>query len=171
MLIVLNLNLSDLLTVFLSPQDQRCWYMFVLGINVGLTEKREVYRGVFLGECLTKIKKERAIDCMINTTEGDVVIDRFSANILPFESKKLNSIILPVKKRNRLAALQKTLSSTHLNCEEKEALEELLVDFNDIFLLPGDVENGADVEPLSIPLKVDKPAISIRPMKTRNQER
>lgn len=54
---------------------------------------------VFLGECLTKIKREKALVCIINTAKEDAM-DQSSEKILPMDSEDVKKKVRIKVKKN-----------------------------------------------------------------------
>ncbi len=105
------------------------------------------HEGVYLGEALVSNEDNSCRIFAINTNEEDVTFDVNPKELLPYElfepdfltdsGSEVNQEICS-DENERIDRLKKLIRKEHLNVQEQESIDRLIVEFSDVFLLPGD---------------------------------
>lgn len=131
----------------------------------GIVQKKEVKKGIFLGECLTKPINGMAYVCIINTNCTDEYVNLPTIKLHELASE-INIMTMVDKKekkeiKDRIKLLRENLRVEHLNNDEKSSLMEILEEFNSIVQLPGDapgvtnhLEHEINLKPGTVPINV-----------------
>ena len=108
------------------------------------------YEDVYVGEGIVRVSDHACQIMAINTRDDDVSIEVDSREILPFEyanhdyepgseddiSVSADNPITNIE--SRIQRLGEIILTDHLNFEEENSVKQLIRDFPQIFLLPGD---------------------------------
>ena len=121
------------------------------GISEGYLPRVDVgYDDVYGGEGIVRTSNNAWQIMAINTRDDDVFIEVDPREILPFDYATLDyepgtEDDIPVSADNpitdvegRIKRLEKIIPTDHLNFEEENSVKQLIRDFPQIFLLPGD---------------------------------
>ena len=121
------------------------------GISEGYLPRVDVgYDDVYVGEGIVRTSNNACQIMAINTRDEDVSIEVDPREILPFDYATLDyepgtEDDIPVSADNpitdvkgRVKRLEEIISTDHLNFEEENSVKQLIRDFPQIFLLPGD---------------------------------
>ncbi|RZC41111.1 hypothetical protein BDFB_013447, partial [Asbolus verrucosus] len=121
---------------FLAPRSET-----VIEIEVLNPEIKEGRKAV------VTVNDNKALTTILNTTDQKVKIDNVRVKLENLDNIRSDNSIIPnpiltagmeIESRNRLELLRDNLRLKHLNSEEKNCIEEICKQFNDIFHLPGD---------------------------------
>jgi hypothetical protein len=111
------------------------------GINIpeGITEKREIQKGVYLAGAMTEVRAGYAITSIANTNDEEVEIDE-----PVLELEEIGHTDDQPRERgdrylSRTGEVLKRLRLEHLNKEERQQVEKTCATYQDIFYLPGEI--------------------------------
>ena len=104
---------------------------------------------IYVGEGIVTSENNKCNIMAINTKDEDVVIEIDPREMIPFEyatqefdpdteSEKENNRYPMNTREAKIEALKNLIRMNHLNVEEKQSIIDLLHDYSDIFLTPGD---------------------------------
>lgn len=105
-----------------------------------LINKQEIKSGVFLGDVLTTVRENKAVVCVINTTDNEIELGPLEVKYERPPTKYLCA--LNIQSKSKLNEKRHQLLDTQLRIdhvtEGKESLRSLCHQYIDIFHLPGD---------------------------------
>jgi hypothetical protein len=108
----------------------------------GLISRREIIRGIYMAESLTREIEGVCITNIVNTLEEDVTIDTPLVELEeieePVQSEVLIFVTTLVEDEIRLSKLCKELRTDHLSGEERVSSIRICEEYNYVFPLPGD---------------------------------
>jgi hypothetical protein len=111
-------------------------------IREGVTEKREIQKGIYLAGAVTRIQAGYVITSIANTNSEEIEIVE---PVLEMEEIETGTREYPHereigdKRLNRTEEVLKRLRLEHLNSEERQQVEKLCATYQDIFHLPGEI--------------------------------
>ena len=146
----------------------------VMTINLVPTKLKEGYlpriflnnENIFLGECLVTNENNTCKVLVVNTSDEDVTITVNPRELLDyeyytpsFESDSDSNSNPPLDKKGRVERLNNLVEMSHLNEEERSHVQNLINDYHDVFLLPGDPLPASNVVQLEIVMENGTPII------------
>jgi hypothetical protein len=105
--------------------------------------------GIYLASSISKVTGDQIITSILNTRDEDVTIDRPMVELKKLDSEDcrkenteeyIGATVLVKDKtvRRRTQEVLEKLRLNHLNSEEREAIEKVCKDYQDIFHVPGE---------------------------------
>jgi len=132
----------------------RVEYIMAVGVDTGTVKDNEVItihqeelqERVFIGNVINMVKDRHVLVNVINLSDEEKILRPMRLSQLNYEIYKEESIMyinttesetLP-NYSERVRQLKKELRTEHLNSEERKSIEQVCIDFMDIFHLEGD---------------------------------
>ena len=145
------------MTINLLPSDLKEGYLPQIYLD---------NENIFLGECLVTNNNNSCDILVINASDEDVTITVNPREILDYEyytpsfESDTDSNETPITDRaTRIERLNTLVDMDHLNAEEIAQVKELIRDYHDTFLLPGDVVPVTNVVQLEIIMDDETPIV------------
>lgn len=116
-------------------------------IREGCVSKKEVCDGVYLPNGMVKIVNGHCYTSIVNTTDKDINISIPNVRVESLPAKLHENVTGKIRLaqesentdlKQRIKLLRETLRIEELNAEEKSAIEDICIEYNDIFHLEGD---------------------------------
>lgn len=104
----------------------------------------EIMKGVYVGNCLIKPSNNIGVISVLNTRNTDVYINEIYLDLLPLNEFQILSISSDTKSEDRIVTLLNKVDCSHLNNEETESLRDILIEYNSVFYLEGDILSHTD---------------------------
>jgi hypothetical protein len=133
------------------------------GQKEGLIEKQELGPGIYVASSLTTVRNGYAITSILNTNDRGVKISEPRLRLARIEGMTLDTGGPKPEKRYRGKEVLEKLRLGHLNSEEKKALEDTCLEFQDIFHLPGEQLTATNATKHSITVIPGTTPIHTRP--------
>lgn len=168
-----KLTMEETQTVTLPPRSESIIAMSVaenLNTKSLIIHSQNIMKNVYLGNTINQVKNNRVLVSVINSAEHHVtlsstklekshyeIFEETSVHVVHSEHPSHNA------KASRVQLLKENLRTEHLNREEKESVEELCVNFSDIFHLEGDSLSCTDAVLHEIITPANIPPINQRP--------
>lgn len=131
----------------LNPRSETVIQVDILnsGITQGICPEVVLYDGVYIAKAIVKVDSDnKALTTVLNTRDCEMRINKLKLTLEPFNEKTCsvfltnNSNQKSLARPERLELLKSNLRVSHLNSEEKDSIEKICTEYNDIFFLPND---------------------------------
>lgn len=123
------------------------------GAEDGIVSEIHFKGGIFSMPCAVRVNKGQVRIPVVNTSDVDVEVTVPEVTVKKFdfseksEDSENRARIFKINPSDRYSRLMKDIDISHLNVEERKKLEELLMEFSDVFFLEGDkLENNVEFE-------------------------
>jgi hypothetical protein len=131
--------------------------------QLGIIEKHEIQRGVFLAATLTKVVEGHVLTSMLNTNDAETVVHEpviRLEEVEPYRDRYESTGFDPQDREERILS---QLRQDHLNSEERKSITGECSDFVDVFYLPSDKLSSAGAVKHSINVEPGTEPINTRP--------
>jgi hypothetical protein len=131
--------------------------------HLGIIEKHEIQKGVFLAATLTKVVEGHVLTSMLNTNDAETVVHEpviRLEEVEPYRDRYESTGFDPQDREERILS---QLRQDHLNSEERKSITGACSDFADVFYLPGDKLSSAGTVKHSINVQPGTEPINTRP--------
>lgn len=131
-----------------------------------LLTKREIKKGVYLGDTIVRPEHGTIKILVLNTNEEETDVPIQELN-LDFEDLNEYEVVAPNFERDpirgRIKKLQSLIDLGHCNLEEQESIRAISREFNDLFFLDGDFLTYTEMTTHKIETKANQPPIYTKP--------
>lgn len=128
-------------------------------------KKYEINEDVIIANSISPVKGDKIISNIVNISEQPFIIEQLTTSNLKWEPYHDNVFIANEGNHsfNRIKKIKETISTEHLNNEERDSILDLCSRFSDLFFLEGDRLSATDI----VTHKINTPRcvkpINIRP--------
>jgi hypothetical protein len=130
------------------------------------TVSEQPLEGVLVPSALIRVKNNRALIVILNSTEEEKCLENFQLTEEPMTNYEVLQINYGEDvARNRIQKLRQILKLDHLDKDTKEKIQILCEKYHMIFHLPGDRLGYTDLVKHSIQLQADTEPINVRQFK------
>ena len=131
--------------------------------QVGMTQKRELKKGVFLAATLTKAVDGYALMSVLNTNDVETEVQEPVVELEEVEPEWETPNGAEFESQDREGDILSKLRLEHLNAEERKSLVGICFEYADIFYLPGDKLSSTGAAQHVINIEAGTQPINTRP--------